>query len=479
MDLSLLQGIHLDVADFVDLCENIVNDFNTAESEKVSNPIKKVVNEDSMISMLLAGRPLYPSMKRHVMSKHVQATVQMLVLANIWGLSLMSTRVGSDVSPLFLVLILLYAAELCLKISALGFDQFWNFVDSREHRFQRWGNRFDFAVITITVFLYTIDRCAAGSIMLEEEDPKRVIVALPTLRILSVVEMARSLVFGIFQVLSGLSILFALLLVVIYMFSAVGCILFAGALSSLPTAIYSMKDANFDSLEEAFTTLFQLMGGESWSSTMYATIDATASLAVATYFVAYVCIITLLFVNLFIGVVCDAFHTLEKNEDIGVDNSMNILEEIIARHKKAEEEETSSDGSVELVGAFVSEGDVKSQNEWIAREKIHRRTLDDLRSRLFFSIGLSKKMDASAEGRTCNVDLTDLWDVVEKDNVPVEKWDVWLDRKMKVQGKDGGNGHAAADDEGGDYRGGSDSDGNSDGDGDGDSGGGGDGWDSS
>eukprot|EP01029_Cantina_marsupialis_P022667 TRINITY_DN553_c0_g1_i4.p1 TRINITY_DN553_c0_g1~~TRINITY_DN553_c0_g1_i4.p1 ORF type:complete len:326 (+),score=32.71 TRINITY_DN553_c0_g1_i4:357-1334(+) len=73
-----------------------------------------------------------------------------------------------------------------------------------------------------------------------------------------------------------------------------------------------MITANFDSTLKTLSTLFQLMVGEAWSSVMYAGIDAVGMMSMV-YFILWTLIISLLFTNLIVGIVCNSF---EKVDDL-------------------------------------------------------------------------------------------------------------------------------------------------------------------
>ena len=96
----------------------------------------------------------------------------------------------------------------------------------------------------------------------------------------------------------------------------------------MPNDVYSMKEqANFDSLTLSISTLFQvfphlfllrkgiylvfsskIMLGESWDAVMNAAIDAHYGYYASIYFISFVLLVSVLFANLFIGLICDAYQ---------------------------------------------------------------------------------------------------------------------------------------------------------------------------
>eukprot|EP00736_Rhodelphis_marinus_P009172 Rmarinus@m.1353 len=300
---------------------------------------------------MVSGEPVFPKLQPKVASPVFSLMVVFLVMMNVWCLSLLGTTIGDEVAPMFLVILILYVFEIGMKLFAFGSTKMFKMRD-KDDPYLHLANRFDTVIVMASFFLYVITRSIDGTIYFEDSDPLRFVLALPTLRTLSVVKSARTLIFGIMSVLPGVGVLFLLLFLIVYIFAALGCILYAGSFDELPE--YDLPDANFNSMEASFTTLFQMISGEAWSDIMYAAIDSTSQYESATFFITYVIVITLLFANLFIGVVCDAFSTLQRGE-VHVDVKRNVLDAIAkkaAELKKANEapdDESVSDEDESIV----------------------------------------------------------------------------------------------------------------------------------
>ena len=76
-------------------------------------------------------------------------------------------------------------------------------------------------------------------------------------------------------------------------------------------------DLNYDSIGESFTTLFVLQSTEGWIDTMWASADSVAvdrepienhfSYFAVPYTILLLTVISLLFMNIFVGIVTEAF----------------------------------------------------------------------------------------------------------------------------------------------------------------------------
>jgi hypothetical protein len=76
------------------------------------------------------------------------------------------------------------------------------------------------------------------------------------------------LFFGLGLVLPQFWPVVALVLIVVFVYAAVGCQLMAGAFAYLHDS-YSIPQANFDSLFASMVSSFQLLNGESWNVIMF------------------------------------------------------------------------------------------------------------------------------------------------------------------------------------------------------------------
>jgi len=94
-----------------------------------------------------------------------------------------------------------------------------------------------------------------------------------------------------------------------YIYGIVGVGLFSGKYSLLLES--ERPDRSFDTLPFALLALFEWLCGQDWNGVMYSYIYAT-NLFSALYFISYILIVTLLFVNLFTGVVLDTFQHIAR-----------------------------------------------------------------------------------------------------------------------------------------------------------------------
>ena len=166
-------------------------------------------------------------------------------------------------------------------------------------------------------------------------DPLRVLLALPLLRLFSNIESIRTLFFGMLLILPGFIGIFGLLVVFVFLYATLmvwmvstnlfipgGTVGKGSAVMSTFTLVEGMeedaKQGNFNSLYDGLMTSFQLFVGEAWDGVMEtsATVKHTIMPWVVLLFMLYVILITLLFSNLFVGVIIDAFSILsDLNEE--------------------------------------------------------------------------------------------------------------------------------------------------------------------
>ena len=213
-------------------------------------------------------------------------------------------------------------------------------VDARNN-YQISANRFDFAVITISLMMIigtSFIGVAQHTDNIRQDEHRytfavnvgmRLAVTFPVLRLLSVVHSTRRLVFGLLKRASTFAPICALILLTMYIFAVFGVWLYGGQFRRLSDDAYDLAPATFDSFSTALTTLFLVMEGEQWHVVSYAAMDARNSLVPITYFVLFVIVNGLLFTNLFIGVLCDTFSEVEDKE----------LEKAREEQKKIEKDE--------------------------------------------------------------------------------------------------------------------------------------------
>lgn len=261
--------------------------------------------------------------------------VQLVLLLHVWLVALLGTRSAMLAYTILPVFPLLYLVEIVLRVLAAGWTRFWNGnVLTRakstavDRAIRRIANRFDVVVIALSALCLAISLTASGSeatVSLAEAVQlpapshsqtmlRQVGVVLPLTRLFSVVKATRVIVFGLLSQAKLFGHVMALLLLVTYWFAALGTWLFAGALSALPASVYNVRAANFDTLEDSASTLYQVMTAEGFDNILYACVAATHSLYPVLYFLSFVVLVTLLFANLLVSMVCDTYVLSQQHE---------------------------------------------------------------------------------------------------------------------------------------------------------------------
>merc|ERR1719433_194293 len=98
-----------------------------------------------------------------------------------------------------------------------------------------------------------------------------------------------------------------ILLMFFYFYGVLGVTMIGGALHDLPTE----PDYKFDSFSSAIIALFQLTVGEGWHQVMYSVAEAQNNIFSVFYFVSFIFFITLVFTNLFVGLVISLVDDME------------------------------------------------------------------------------------------------------------------------------------------------------------------------
>jgi len=208
--------------------------------------------------------------------------------------------------------------ELILKLLASGWDEFWTYSDYHPGRFNKlvcWANIYDFVVIAITGIAFVIAHGIAGSLSFTSgHHALRAFAALPVLRIFSVVEKVRETIFGVFVSTTAFIPVFCLLLLIFYCYGVIGVHLFAGNYQYyLPNDIQPNSD--FDHFQHSAITMFQVLTGQNWDIIMYSQMF-TYGFGAAWFFISFVLFISLLYVQLVIGMVVDGYlDSIEQEEE--------------------------------------------------------------------------------------------------------------------------------------------------------------------
>jgi len=235
-----------------------------------------------------------------------------LVMAEIWTYTFYSTwepEIALD--ALIGVATGLHFVDILARFVIFGPKAYWfysntldwtrkrNPLRKREVEEQEFANRWDFCLMVITVLLLII----LGG-MQTRTDLLRFTMSIMLLRAFTLVKSTRSLLYTLVPAMPAFSSLVALLLLVIYIYGIYGMLLFSDKLDVILQS--RSPSGNFNGLNNAMITLFQIFIGTKWQTIMYAAV-LTTSWSSLWYFVSFVVLVTLLFSNLFIGVILAVF----------------------------------------------------------------------------------------------------------------------------------------------------------------------------
>ena len=252
-----------------------------------------------------------------------------LVLGNAWMVCFLATDTGRATKGLHAILTTsilgLHLVEMLLQSALQGPSYF----SSR-------ARRTDAAIVAVSTFVFLVfygpvhlwgtsstaaaASSAAANATLKSAGfavtaananvgtPEKLAIALPCLRLFTVVTSTQKLSVGLLSLFPKFYDLALLLVLFLYVFAAIGTPLFAGKLKQFATQGDVHPSANFDTFGETLRTLFHLLLGE-FSDIMYAGIDSHGSLWVSVYFVGFALVCSLIFTNLVIGVICELFMT--------------------------------------------------------------------------------------------------------------------------------------------------------------------------
>eukprot|EP01083_Nonionella_stella_P271926 921913_1 len=252
-----------------------------------------------------------------------QVTLVVLLL-NIMTLSLHGVSYSSRrIDSLAVGFLLFFAAETLLRIGAFGFREFWNWAYYHNPGlFQMFSNRSDFVFMVSSLTAFFIGVGSTGGLDYVKNPLFRVAFCIPVLRLFTQVKRLRYLVFTLIQILPLFASLATLLLVVFYVYGFIGMAMFSGKFQVLDGGV---PEANFDSLPRTMVTLLQLMIGEGWHEVMYNAILAT-DFSKAWYFITFIILVHVLFINLFIGLVLSIFSILVSGDNKSKELSSKELE---------------------------------------------------------------------------------------------------------------------------------------------------------
>ena len=113
-----------------------------------------------------------------------------------------------------------------------------------------------------------------NSIQFHAEDPSansladvgKMATAIELLRVFSAFESIRVIFFCMLAILPNYVDVVLLALFTMVAFACLGCILLVGTFKYVQADVYDMPQANFNSMLDSLTTLFQLFIGEAWNA---------------------------------------------------------------------------------------------------------------------------------------------------------------------------------------------------------------------
>ena len=235
------------------------------------------------------------SYRRKFKSRYVKFVVMAVVIANIIVLGLVGSVGDSDtISVLYsfnLAFLVFFGLEHAMSMMIQGLAKFW---DSGWNRF----DLFIFAtqVTATTILLVSNPKKAFG--FPNKEDSVRLLqglFALRALRLVSLFGRIRRVVTCMLEVLPTMASVFFLIITVFYVYAIIGLELFAGSGSG-----------QFPNFVETQLTLFQLLTGSNWHELMYEEMRLSSPYA-AWYFVSFVILVNVVFLNVLVAIVIDVF----------------------------------------------------------------------------------------------------------------------------------------------------------------------------
>jgi len=209
--------------------------------------------------------------------------------------------------------LLFYCVELVLKLVTYFPKEYWfysSFAINKGKQQKEFAHRCD-AIATLVSLILAL-ALLFGKNGGHFDDLFRFALSIPTVRILILTRKTRKLFLVLSKIFPSFSALFILLLLVMYVYAVYGIYFFK---DKLELAFQDQAPpGNFDTLANAFVVLFQLLTAAQWDDVMYPTILAT-SWVTSWYFISFIFVVTLLFTNLFVGVVLSVFARLSDKGD--------------------------------------------------------------------------------------------------------------------------------------------------------------------
>ena len=221
-----------------------------------------------------------------VESASVQNFIAILIVANAITLGLETVPLARETFGAWMVgferiVLAVFVIEIALKLLAFGprfFRDAWNV--------------FDFVIVAMALLP------ATGTLSI-----LRALRILRLLRLLHALPRLRLIVEGVARVLPDMGWVFALLMLVFYIFAVLGTKLYGALFPEL-----------FGNVGMSFFTLFQVMTLESWSTGVARPVMKEFP-GSYLYFVPFVLVTSFLIVNMVIGVVVNGFQAVMQGEE--------------------------------------------------------------------------------------------------------------------------------------------------------------------
>lgn len=230
------------------------------------------------------------------------------------------------------ILLLVFVLEIVFGIWVYGLDEFFNYEKYNvDVKFVGQANRMEamFCIFAVIVFVfasatgeYACNPIAGGCVTpLKDVDPVgyeesgwfRISFAISSLRLLTLLQTTRYMVAILFKILPRFIPFLLNLWMFMSLYATYGVLLYNEGFDRLPED--DQPDASFEDYFSAILALFELLIGNAWTDTMYAVMKVHGLMHM-WYFVTYIFIVTLLYCNLFLGILLDAFATfLEMNDE--------------------------------------------------------------------------------------------------------------------------------------------------------------------
>ncbi len=229
---------------------------------------------------LTSFSPLRERLRQLVESRPFQITVVVLILVNAVTLGLETSptvmaAAGTWVHALDSLILAAFSLEVLIKLYVWRL-RFWR---------DPW-NVFDFLVVAVA--------------LVPASGPFSVLRVLRLLRLVRMMPALRNIVESLLHAVPGIISIFALLLLVFYVFAIIATSLFG-----------QTHPQWFGSLGESLYTLFQVMTLESWSMGIARPVIETHHWAWA-FFVPFILVSSFTVLNLFIAVIVDAMQRIHE-----------------------------------------------------------------------------------------------------------------------------------------------------------------------